>query len=142
MVLKQKIGARAAGIPAGLALGLLVSGIVTFGGAALVAKLIESEKIGENGVGYDAMIVLVIASAMGAWTAEGRIQRMRLQVCLLSGLSYFLALLSATALFFGGQYSGMGVTALAILAGSAGVALLSMRPQKNRIRHGRKKAYR
>ncbi len=94
------------------------------------------------GVGYGAMIVLVIASAMGAWTAEGRIQRMRLQVCLLSGLSYFLALLSATALFFGGQYSGIGVTALAILAGSAGVALLSMRPQKNRIRHGRKKAHR
>ena len=142
MKLKKKRSGKTTGIPMGLALGLLISMVVTLFGAAVIAKLVESEKIGESSIGYSAMAVLAIASAMGAWTAEGKIQRLRLQMCLLSGVCYYLALLSMTALFFGGQYSGMGVTALTVLLGSSAVALLNLLPEKRKIKRPGKMAYR
>ena len=65
-----------------------------------------------------------------------------MQMCLLTGVCYYLALLAMTALFFGGQYSALGVTALAVLAGSGGAALLSILTEKSKNNHGRKMAYR
>ena len=36
-------------------------------------------------------------------------------MCLAAGGGYYLCLLAITALFFGGQYQGVGVTALMVL---------------------------
>ena len=70
-------------------------------------------------------IVGLIAGALfadswlgGAWVAWKKIKRLRLQVCLISGGIYYLMLLGMTILFFGGQFCGMGVTALMVACGS------------------------
>ena len=93
----------------------------------------------QTAIGYGAMIILLAASTIGASISAWKIKRLRLQVCLLSGVAYYAALLCITALFFGGQYQGMGVTALVVLAGTGVAILLSTREKKTRkYRKGRR----
>lgn len=142
MVLNRKVTGAATTIPSGIALGLLVSLAVTLLGAALTAYLVSAEKIGENGIGYSAMIILALGSAAGAWLSMSKIKRLRMQICLLTGICYYLLLLAMTALFFGGQYEGMGVTALAVLGGCGAVAILGARGEKRGKARYRKNTYR
>jgi dolichol kinase len=51
-------------------------------------------------------------------------------VCLISGMIYFCVLLSITALCFGGQYQGIGVTGLVVLCGSCCAGLMGLREKK------------
>lgn len=118
----RKIKRTATGIPAGLAIGALISLIITMAGAAVMAYLVLNETVGESGIGYASMIVLFIGAAMGAWGAYSSIKKQRLQICLMSAGVYYLILLAITALFFGGQYQGLGVTALVVLIGTQVVA--------------------
>jgi hypothetical protein len=55
-----------------------------------------------------------------------------------SGAGYYLTLLAMTALFFGGQYQGMGVTLGLVLAGAGTATLLSVK-RKNSITKGYRK---
>ena len=122
----------ASSIPAGIGIGLLVSMIITLAGSALTAYLIHGESISEEGMGYGIILTLLLSAILGAWVSAGRIQRLRMQMCMLSGLCYYLTLLAMTALFFGGQYSGMGVTALMVLGGCGTVAILGASGGKRR----------
>lgn len=129
MYAKKKVTGAAMGIPAGLGLGILISLVITLAGAAVTAWLMTTEAMGEESTGYAAMIILALASGAGALSAVHLIKRLRLQMCLLSGACYYLTLLAMTALLFGGQYQGMGVSAIVILAVCALIAFI---PSKNR----------
>ena len=86
------------------------------------------------------MVVVALAAAVGAWVSASLIKRLRLQMCMLSGACYLLTLLAITALFFGGQYQGIGVIAIVILFGCAIVAFI---PTKNGdFKNKRMKGYR
>ena len=100
-------------------MGAAVSLVITIGAAAIIALLIQEEIIPENAVGYGVMILLLLAATAGTATANRKIKRRKLLVTALSAAAYYAILLSITALFFGGQYHGMGVTALLVLCGSA-----------------------
>lgn len=117
-------------MPGGLAFGGLSSLAVTLIFAAILAKLIEAETLPETSIGYGVMVLLLLASFVGALVASGRIKRQRLLVCLASGLIYFLLLLSMTALFFGGQYSAVWQTALLVLCGSMLAAMMHLREKR------------
>ena len=139
MTVNQKVTGTAVSMPAGIALGCAVSLLITIAGSGLVAKLISDEIMPQTAIGYGAMIILLAASTIGASISAWKIKRLRLQVCLLSGVAYYAALLCITALFFGGQYQGMGVTALVVLAGTGVAILLSTREKKTRkYRKGRR----
>ena len=142
MVVNRKVTGTAASMPAGLALGALVSLAVTAGGSVIAARLILGERMPEESVGYCSMAILLLASALGAWTAAGRIKHRGGYVCLLSGIVYYGCLLAATALFFGGIYQGMGATALVVLAGCGAAALLGMNRQKAPSHRGRRRKHR
>lgn len=120
-------------------MGLGVCLGVTVGAAALLAKLVDSETIPWENIGYGVMVLLLLASFLGALTAYGKIKRQRLMVCLMTGGGYFAVLLAMTALFFGGQYDSVGVTFLLILAGSGTAGLLGLRQgrgeKKRRMSH-------
>lgn len=116
----KKISAKNAnGLPAGIGLGLLASFVITLLGAVGITQLVVTEEMEENSMGYGIMGVLLLASILGSWLAANRTKRMRLQVCLLAGAGYFLGLLAITALFFGGQYQGIGAAGITILLGSS-----------------------
>ena len=120
-----KLTAKAVSIPAGLALGIIVALSVTAVGSAAAAWMILRGILGEGAQGYCAMGILLLSSIAGAAVSAGTIQRLRAQMCLAAGGGYYLCLMAVTALFFGGQYRGMGVTALMALCGSVLVILLA-----------------
>lgn len=124
----------AVGVPVGLSIGVLTSIVITILGAAAIAGLAATERIGEGSIGHAAKIIPALAAALGAWSSVALVKRLRLQMCMMTGGSYYLILLAMTALFFGGQYQGMGMTALIVLAMCTFVAFI---PGKNR--QGRKR---
>lgn len=140
MYRKNKTTGTAMSIPVGIAFALLVSMIMTLAGAALTALLVSSEKIGEGAIGYMVILILAITSVIGALIAVMSVKRLRLQVSMIFGGSYYLLLLAMTALLFGGQYQGMGITAMIVLTGSALIAFLPAKGFK--IGKRKKMAYR
>lgn len=138
MVVDRKVTGTAASMPAGLALGLCASLAVTIVGSILAANLVLKEMLPENGIGYCSMVILLVSSVLGAVVSVNRIKHRRLYVCTLSGAVYYASLLAVTALFFGGQYQGMGVTALMVLAGCGVVALVGVKGEKRGTSRRRK----
>lgn len=142
MVANRKVSGRAKSIPAGLGIGLAISMVITLFGSLIIAILLDSQNMQEQSIGYGSMVLLLLSSAAGAVTAATTVKRQLLPVCMLSGSCYYAALLAITALFFGGQYQGMGVTALMILAGCGTVAVILARGKRSGSRHHKKTAYR
>lgn len=114
-------------MPAGLVFGAAVSLGITLISAAILAKLVDMERLAWENIGYGIMILLLLASFFGSMAAYAKIKRQRMLVCAVSGVIYFGMLLSITALFFGGQYDSIGVTAGLVLAGSIAAGLLGLR---------------
>ena len=142
MVMNRKPTGRASSMPAGIGWGIVTELSVTVALAALLAKLVETERMQESAIGYGVMVILVLASFVGAWVSAAKIKRQRLVVCLLSAVIYFALLLSMTALFFGGQYSGVGVTGILVLCGGMLAILAGLRGQKGAKRLKVKGTYR
>lgn len=139
MGVKQKYTGRTLSVPAGLAVGLGVSLAVTGAAIGLLAKLVDAEVMPWENVGYGIMAMLLAASFLGAVAAYGKVKRQRLMICMLTGGTFFCVLLSMTALFFGGQYDGVVVSLLLILAGSGAAGLLGLRQGRG---ERRKRSYR
>lgn len=140
MPYQQKRTGRAMSMQGGLAFGTGISVLISLVSAGVIAKLVDREIIMWEDVGYGIMITLLLASFTGALTASKRIKRLQMVVCLTAGGIYFAALLCMTALFFGGQYESVGITALLIFAGCMSAALLGMgrkKTKRSRIRAGR-----
>lgn len=127
MVVNQKPTGRTASMPAGLVFGAAVSLGITLISAAILAKLVDMERLAWENIGYGIMILLLLAPFFGSMAAYAKIKRQRMLVCAVSGVIYFGMLLSITALFFGGQYDSIGVTAGLVLAGSIAAGLLGLR---------------
>lgn len=140
--MNQKVTGRASSIPAGLAIGGAISLVITIVGAMIGAWLMGYEKLQEQQIGYCAMIILLGSAFIGAWTAAGKIKHRRLFVCFSSGAVYFCTLLAVTALFFGGQYQAVGVTALVVLAGSISAAFMGENSKRGGQRPGTKRKHR
>ncbi len=139
---ERKLTGRAVSMPQGLAMGALVSLVMTILVTALGAHMIASEIIPQERIGYCSIAAILISTISGGITAAAKIKRRRLMTCALSGMCYFLILLSATALFFGGQYEGIGVTLLVVILGSFAAALLGNREHRNTHWQRRKKTIR
>ena len=140
--MKNKIATgKSSGVSVGVLIGVLVCVGVTLVATVILAWLIAAEKMGENAVGYGAMVVLLLSAILGSWTASVIIGRLRTQVCLITGGIYYLVLLSITALFFSGQYQGMGVAAILVIVGSGMTALFGIREKKSRKNKIKKRAF-
>ena len=123
-------------VPVGLALGLCVSIVITLCGSAVTAWLVSAEKMEAEQIGYAAAAILILSAAAGTATARKAVKIKALPVCAMMAAGYYLILLAVTALFFGGEYQGMGITAICILFGSSAAFLLT------RIKKGTGKSHR
>ncbi len=137
MVANRKVTGTSSTMLVGLATGVGGSLVITAAGSGLLAWLILGQKMPQSATGYGVMLLLLLASACGAWIAYRKIQRRRMLICGLSGVCYFVCLLACTALFFGGEYEAVGVTALVVLAGCLSVGLLGL-AGKSRRGYGKK----
>lgn len=134
MAIKQSAKLKIGNIPKGIGIGLIVSITCTILGAAITAWLLVSEKLGEGSVGYITVILLLLSSILGAFTAFSFVKQKRVPVCLIAGSVYFLSLLAMNALFFHGMYGGVGESALVVLAGCLSVAILGLKEGKKQRR--------
>lgn len=134
MVVNQKVTGTTKSMAGGIAVGWGISVLATLLGAMIVAYLLSREMMQMSAVGYGTMIILLGASAAGAALASRCIRRKRLVVCLLSGGIYYVTLLAMTALFFGGQFEGIGVTCLVVMGGSLAVGLMGLKGNSRRTR--------
>ena len=98
--------------------GLLTAAITLITLTALAAMLIGNSTIKENNVNYVTAMVGLMSSVAGSWIATRKIECKRIYISLFFAFTYWLMLISVTALFFEGKYSGVAVTLLLILAGS------------------------
>ena len=130
---------------------VLTSGAVGAGGSlviaiiltAVAANLVKMEAVTEGAIDGLTAGVLLVSSVGGALISAGLCGHHRLQTCLAAGGIYFVLLLACTVMLFGGAYRGVGVTALLILGGSGGAALLGLKEGKKRRRStGANKRYR
>ena len=141
MVANKKVSGAAKSMPAGIAIGVGVALLTTLGGSLITAWMIGTEIIKESAVGYCSIVILILSTAAGCILSQTLIKRQKEIVCASVSLAYYLLLLSITALFFGGQYQGMGVTAL-VIAGGAGIVLLGgFRKGKTHNRYMKKYRY-
>ena len=138
MTFNGKVTGTASTIPVGLAVAALVSLGITTALSAVTAWMILKGMLPEKSVGYCVMAILLVSSGAGALTAIRRIKRLRFQMGVASGGVYFACLLIITALFFGGIYDGVGVTALMILCG-CGLVILLLPDGRNRAGCRRRK---
>ena len=132
MRVNRKPTGRAVAVPVGLGWGLLTSAVITLSGCLLAAHLINREILSWNHSGYGVMAILLLSAWAGAAVSAGKIKRRRAVMCLGAGTAYFLMLMTVTALFFGGQYSGVGETGLMIFCGSMLGVLTGIREKRGR----------
>ena len=138
----KKQGGKAIAMPVGIALGIMVAVVITLLGAILLTSLIAGERMELEALGYGIMAIQFLGGITGAVTAMLAIKRQKMQVCLITGLGYFLVLLASNALFFGGQYEGALTTGLILLVGCGITAMLGSREARGRNRGRRKPVYR
>ena len=125
---------RAMTIPGGALLGAVYALLWTLMASGLLGWLIQTEQLAEKSVGYGSMVIFLTASMLGAGMAYRKVKHQRAIVCLSSGGIYQMLLLAVTALFFGGQYYGFGVTVFLIMGGSAATIFLGMERKRGRER--------
>ena len=105
------------GLPQALIIGLLTGIVVSLAGVSLLAYLIESESIDISGMKAGCIVIHLVGAALSGLAAYSVMKRQRVIVCAISTLCYFLMQVGMTAMFFGGQYQGIGAGILAIVGG-------------------------
>lgn len=117
MVSKKVLSKKEKGLPEALGIGLLAGMAVTLVGTSLLAYLIGNETMDISGMNPGCIVIHLIGSALTGLVAHGVMKRQRIVVCALSALCYFLVQIGITALFFDGQYHGIGAGILSIIGG-------------------------
>ncbi len=113
--------------PASIALGIAMSVGVTMLGSLVLAWFVSKETLPEENLKYAVMLVTIASSVIGGLVATARAKERKLLISVLSGVGYYIVLLACTALFFEGQYSGLGLTGLLVLLGSVIVGIFKNR---------------
>lgn len=117
MALKKLLPKKERGLPEALVIGVLAGIIVTLIGTSLLAYLIGNETLDIHSVNPGCIVIHFLGSGAVGLVSYGFLKRQRIIVCALSALCYFLLQLGMTAMFFGGQYQGIGGSVLAIIGG-------------------------
>ena len=134
MIIAKQTG-RAMSMPSGILIGTITALLTGIIGICITAKLIDLEIIPYQQIGYGVLITLIISSWIGSKSSIKQVKRQKNIVALLTGMCYYGLLLFIVAIFFGGQYNGVGETGLLILCGNILSILLKSSGKKrgNRI---------
>ena len=114
MAKKGNVKAKALAMPAGIGIGLGAGLVITIVGAVLLAFALARETMSVETMGYGIMVVLFIATFLSSMVAMWCIKHRKMQVSLITAGAYLLSLLAMNALFFDGQYQGVGATVIVV----------------------------
>ena len=122
----------------GILWGAACTMIITFLLSIALAWFLSAEYMSAENIGYGILVGTLVSSVAGCAVGCAISQQKRLIVCAGIGVSYFLLLISVTALLFDGMYQSMGVTALLILGSALATALVPGREKKMTYRRNKK----
>ena len=129
----KKITGRAPALWKTVAAGLILGAAWTLSCAIVIAELVNREMLALEDVGYGSMAAILSAVFAGASLAGKRAGHMVVPAAVCAGAAYFLCLLLVNVLFFGGCYTGVGVTLiLVILATGTAVLTVGRRQRKTK----------
>lgn len=134
----KKVTGRSPSLGKSVAAGVLLGTVWTLLCAMVLAKLIDSGVMPMEKVGYGSMAAVLSAVFAGASVAGRKAGHMVMQAAVISGVAYFLCLLLVNALFFGGSYSGIGVT-LILVSLATGMAVLAAGKGRGKVSRKRYK---
>ena len=120
----KKVTGTAPSLLRAVSSGITASCVCAILWAAVLAKLLDGEVIKMESVGYWAMAAHVTAALAGSLFAAGRAGHRRALTMGITGVGYYICLLLVNALFFGGRFTGLGVTFL-LVAAAVGVGTLT-----------------
>ena len=119
-------------IPAAVGIGLGAAWILTILGAVVMTFALAGETISIDSMGFGIVVILFVstfaASMVATWYAKGK----KMQISLITAGVYFLTLLAMNAIFFGGEYRGVGVYLLVVILSGAVAAFVGMGGGKSR----------
>lgn len=136
-MLKQKTGCRPSWIRGALK-GSGTSVICAFLCAAVLAWFVDAEVIKMEQIGYGILVGHLLSVFLGAKTAMAGMGKDGLYAAGTAGGVYYLALLIINGLFFGGNFTGLGVTCILVLLGTT-AAVVTAGEKRSRKRHRRYK---
>lgn len=142
MVKSKRLAGTAMSMPGGIAMGVCFSVVISIAGALIMTAMISNQSMPFESVGMGCVVLIAAAALSGAYLATLLVKRRNLLVCGITGLAYFLILLSVSAMFFGGTYSGVGMGALMVLLGAGGATALSIVLKKKPNWNKRNRAFR
>lgn len=107
--------------------GTLTAMVSAFVCAAVLARLVDEEALRMENIGYGILAAHVLSVFLGTWAAIGRAGKDGVPAAALTAGCYYACLLLVNGLFFGGEFTGLGVTVLLVGIGTLGSILISCR---------------
>ena len=130
---------KAWSLAGGIGVGICTATLWTLVAAVITGKLLDLEILSRSYVGYASLAILISSAWLGSMVSLGKTRRKKLMACIATGVGYLFVLLGTTAMFFGGRYEAVAVTALVIAGGSALALLSGKYAQKGSGRKNRRK---
>ena len=126
--MKQKtVGRQGKKIPVGIGIAMLYAMVVMLAGALVLTWLLSTERIQEGAISYGGMITLILSAGAASSVAIYHVRQNVLPVSVGTSFSFIIALLGINALFFDGNYEGIGATTLVILGTGIAVAMVAIK---------------
>jgi putative membrane protein (TIGR04086 family) len=124
MTMMKKISGRVPSLWKSVGAGLTLGAAWIVVSAVIIAKLVDGQVLPMENVGYGSMAAVLSAVFVGASMAGRRAGHMVVQTACLSGVAYFVSLLLVNVLFFGADFTGVGITLLLTVL-ATGLALMT-----------------
>lgn len=128
---KMKIRMQSSNAVKPVVYGAGISMVITILLSMFVALLIQGERISEGSMGYAVMIMLLLASYIGSFSAC-KMSTQRLTTSIITGGIYMGCLLVTGILFYDGTLQAVGETMLLILCGSVLAAMWTSRENRHK----------
>lgn len=139
--MKRIKNGRVMSMPAGILTGVGIGLALSVGLAMILAWLIITGRVWENGIGYGAMVLVSVGTMISAIVSWRCVRHNRLKVTLLAAGGYYLAML-CIGLLFGSGFDGMGVVGAMVIAGGAISLIPALFGSSSGVRRHKIPAYR
>ena len=130
MKMKPHVSKGRNSMPKGIIAGVIGSVLVTFASVTIFSGMILREIISEESKGYCAVAILLASVTTGSSIAISKSSN-RVRTSLYIGIIYSTILLTVTAILFGAQYQGVGVTIFVVIIGCILTVMLQKNSSKN-----------
>ena len=111
----------------GILFGTLTGVAILLIGTAMIAGLVYWETVQPESVGYTVMLLVILGTFFGCFAATMVVENHILPVSLSTAVLLLFIMLSVTAMFYDGGFSGVPVTLLLVAGSSIAAALVSFR---------------